>query len=230
MKAHKQSILVVDDEEDICDILKFNLESEGYQVETVLSSEKVLQMPLEKYDLFVLDIMMKGMSGLMLADELRRSKMLNTPIIFLSARNSENDKLTGFNVGADDYITKPFSVKEMIARIKAILRRNQIRLQQDSKNAKLVLMGLELDCDKKKLYVDGTKSNLTPNEYRILQLLMRSPGTTFTREQILNHAWKDTSVIDRTVDVHITRLRKKMGKYGKCLISRSGYGYCLEMD
>ncbi len=226
----KSRILVVDDEDDICEIIKFNLESEGFLVDTVNSAEQALKKPLDSYDLFLLDIMMKGMSGYMLADELRKKKRLTKPIIFLTAKNSENDKLTGFTLGADDYITKPFSIREMIARIKAVLRRSGQNMDQEMKDAKLKVLGLELDFEKKRLYVDGTKTDVTPNEYKILQLLMKSPGSTFTREQILNFAWRDVTVIDRTIDVHITRLRKKLGKYGKKLISRSGYGYCLEID
>src|SRR4030042_3288209 len=116
-------ILVVDDEEDICEIIKFNLESEGFRVDTANSAEEALQKPMSKYQLFILDIMMKGMSGFRLADELRNKKKLKTPVIFLTAKNTENDKLTGFSLGADDYITKPFSVRELIARTKAVMRR-----------------------------------------------------------------------------------------------------------
>ncbi|MBN2481009.1 MAG: response regulator transcription factor [Bacteroidales bacterium] len=223
-------ILVVDDEDDICEIIKFNLESEGFHVDTVNSSEQALKMKLNEYDLFLLDIMMKGMSGFMLADELRKKKQLDKPIIFMTAKNSENDKLTGFTLGADDYITKPFSIRELIARVKAVLSRSGSDLISKGNDKKLKFLGLEMNLDKKRLFVDGVKTNITPNEYRILQLLMKSPGTTFSREQILNYAWRDVTVIDRTVDVHITRLRKKLGKYGKHLISRSGYGYCLEID
>jgi len=226
----KPRILVVDDEDDICEIIKFNLEAEGFNVDTVNSSEQALKKPLENYDLFLLDIMMKGMSGYMLADELKRKKRLEKPIIFLTAKNTENDKLTGFTLGADDYITKPFSIRELTARVKAVLKRAGGSIVNQTKETRLKALGLELDFEKKRLFVDGDKTDITPNEYKILQLLMRNPGSTFSREQILNFAWNEVMVTDRTVDVHITRLRKKLGKYGKNLISRSGYGYCLETE
>ncbi|MBN1159126.1 MAG: response regulator transcription factor [Bacteroidales bacterium] len=230
MNNLKPRILVVDDEEDICEIIKFNLEAEGFHVDAVNSSERALKMPLDDYHLFLVDIMMKGMSGFMLANELRKKKRLDKPIIFLTARNSENDKLTGFTLGADDYITKPFSIRELIARVKAVLHRSGPDFKPKGKKEKLKILGLELDFEKKRLFVDGVRTDITPNEYKILQILMKNPGSTFTREQILNFAWRDVTVIERTVDVHITRLRKKLGKYGKHLVSRSGYGYCLETE
>lgn len=222
-------ILAVDDEEDICEIIKFNLEAEGYRVETSLSAEEALKKPLKKYHLFILDIMMKGMSGFRLADEIRNKKKLDTPIIFLTAKNTENDKLTGFSLGADDYITKPFSVRELVARIKVILRRPGSTQSMDLSNIKMA--GLELDQVKKRLRLDGEKISLTPHEYEIMLLLLKNPGKVFTREEILGHAWKEHSfVLERTVDVHMTRLRKKLGKYGKYIISRSGHGYCFEIE
>jgi two-component system alkaline phosphatase synthesis response regulator PhoP len=227
--ADQFNILAVDDEEDICEIIKYNLEAEGYRVETVLSAEEALKKPLGTYHLFILDIMMKGMSGFKLADEIRNKRNLNTPIIFLSAKNTENDKLTGFSVGADDYITKPFSVRELIARVKAVMRRQDPRQSVDLSNIKI--SGIELDLGKKRLYIEGIKIILTPHEYQIMLLLLRNYGKVFTREEILNFAWKEYNyVLDRTVDVHITRLRKKLGSYGKYIISRSGHGYCFEME
>jgi DNA-binding response OmpR family regulator len=222
-------ILAVDDEEDICEIIKFNLEAEGYRVETSLSAEEALKRPLKKYHLFILDIMMQGMSGFRLADEIRNKRKLQTPIIFLTAKNTENDKLTGFSIGADDYITKPFSVRELVARVKVIMRRSGSRQSVDLSNIKIA--GIELDQVKKRLRIDGVKVNLTPHEYQIMLLLLKNTGKVFTREEILNYAWKEHSyVIDRTVDVHMTRLRKKLGEYGKYIISRSGHGYCFEIE
>jgi two-component system alkaline phosphatase synthesis response regulator PhoP len=222
-------ILAVDDEEDICEIIKFNLEAEGYRVETSFSAEEALKKPLKKYHLFILDIMMKGMSGFRLADEIRNKRKLETPIIFLTAKNTENDKLTGFSVGADDYITKPFSVRELVARVKVILRRPGSQHLVDSSNIKIA--GIELDQVKKRLRIEGVKISLTPHEYQIMLLLLKKPGKVFTREEILSYAWKEhTYVLVRTVDVHMTRLRKKLGKYGKYIISRSGHGYCFEID
>lgn len=224
-------ILVVDDEEDICEILKFNLESDGYLVDTVTSGEDALGLKLEHYQLFLLDIMMKGISGFRLADEIRKRRKIETPVIFITARSSENDKLTGFSVGADDYITKPFSVREVTARIKAVLRRSEKEAKKDSQEeGAIVMSGLELDRDQKRLSVDGVKKDLTPIEYQILHMLMRSPGRIFGREHLLDSVWKDVQVTDRTVDVHITRLRKKLGVYGRLLVTRKGYGYCFETE
>lgn len=223
------NILAVDDEEDICEIIKFNLESEGYKVDTALSAEEALQKPLDNYHLFILDIMMKGMSGYKLADEIRKNKRLDTPIIFLTAKNSENDKLTGFTLGADDYVTKPFSLRELIARVKVVLRR--YGPQNKSKSSNIKILGIELDDERKKMFIEGIKVELTPIEFNIMQLFLKNPGKVFNREEILNFAWKgDSHVIDRTVDVHLTRLRKKLGIYGKYLISRSGHGYCFEIE
>jgi two-component system alkaline phosphatase synthesis response regulator PhoP len=223
-------ILVVDDEEDICEILKFNLESEGFQVDAVTSSEEALNHKLEKYQLFLLDIMMKGMSGYRLADEIRKRRKLSAPIVFITAKNTENDKLTGFSVGADDYITKPFSIKEVVARIKAVLRRSDKTDETEEHPVNIKIAGIELDIDQKRLIVDGVKEDLTPTEFQLLQILMKNPGRIYGREQFLDHIWRDVNVTDRTVDVHITRLRKKLGVYGNYLVTRKGYGYCFEIQ
>lgn len=223
-------ILVVDDEEDICEILKFNLESEGYNVDTVNSAEEAMQKKLDKYHLFLLDIMMKGTSGYRLADEIRNKRKLDALIFFITAKNTENDKLTGFSVGADDYITKPFSIKEVVARIKAVLRRSDQTSDIALEAASIKMAGIELDIEKKRLIVDGVKEDLTPIEFQLLHILMKNPGRIFGRDQFLDYIWRDVNVTDRTVDVHITRLRKKLGNYGKYLITRKGYGYCLELD
>jgi DNA-binding response OmpR family regulator len=229
MSSNTPFILVVDDEDDICEIIKFNLESEGYKVDTANSAEEALQKPLSKYNFFILDIMMKGISGFKLADEIKKRKKMKAPIVFLTAKNTENDKLTGFSLGADDYITKPFSVRELIARVKAILRRPTPQEVEEHTNLKIA--GLELNHEKKKLYLDGSKVDLTPHEYYIMQLLLKNTGKVFSREDILRYAWQDkVNVLDRTVDVHITRLRKKLGHYGRNIISRSGHGYCFEID
>ncbi|MBN2274605.1 MAG: response regulator transcription factor [Bacteroidales bacterium] len=222
-------VLIVDDEEDICEIIKFNLESEGFKVDTAYSAEEALRKQLTKYHLFIFDIMMKGMSGYRLADEVRNKKKLKTPVVFLTAKNTENDKLTGFSLGADDYITKPFSVRELIARVKAIMRRPG---HQDTEEpVRLKIAGLELDQEKKRLFIEGDKIDLTPHEFYIMMLFLNHTGKVFTREEILNYAWKDNiNVLDRTVDVHITRLRKKLRNYGKYIISRSGHGYCFEIE
>jgi two-component system alkaline phosphatase synthesis response regulator PhoP len=229
VKEDHYNILVVDDEEDICEVIKFNLEAEGYKVVTSLSAEDALEKQLKKFHLFILDIMMKGMSGFRLADEIRNKRKLKTPVIFLTAKNTENDKLTGFSLGADDYITKPFSVRELVARVKVVLRRKESRKHDDISNIRI--SGIELDQGKKRLYIDDRKISLTPHEYQIMLLLLNNQGKVFTREEILNYAWNEYSyVLERTVDVHITRLRKKLGNYGKHIISRSGHGYCFEIE
>jgi two-component system alkaline phosphatase synthesis response regulator PhoP len=221
------NILVVDDEEDICEILRFNLENEGFYVDTVLSAEEALSKPLGKYNLFILDIMMSGMSGLKLADVIKNRKKLKTPVIFLTAKDTENDTITGFSVGADDYITKPFSIREVIVRVKAILRRSTPSDEKTQKNIKI--NDLELDSIRKKILVKNKPVKLTKKEFNILYTLMQHPGRVFTRDELLSLVWEDeVYVLARTVDVNITRLRKKLGKYGKYIMSRSGYGYCFE--
>jgi two-component system, OmpR family, alkaline phosphatase synthesis response regulator PhoP len=223
-------ILIVDDEEDICEILKFNLESEGYVVDTVNSGEEALALKIDRYQLFLLDVMMKGMSGYKLADEIRKRRKINTPIMFITAKNSENDKLTGFSLGADDFITKPFSVKEIIARVNAVIRRTESRAGGKNPEEVIKVAGIELNLEKKRLTIDGQREDLTPIEFQLLYMLIKNPGRIFDRDQILDFIWRDVSVTERTVDVHVTRLRKKLGDYGKFLVTRKGYGYCFEMD
>jgi two-component system, OmpR family, alkaline phosphatase synthesis response regulator PhoP len=222
-------ILVVDDEEDICEILKFNLESEGYLVDAVTSAEEAMNKKLEKYNLFLLDVMMKGLSGFRLADEIRKRRKIQAPIFFITARNTENDKLTGFSVGADDFITKPFSIKEVLARVKAVLRRVE-EVDDNSEEGIITLSGIELDLGKKRLTVGGIREDLTPIEFKILHLLMKNPGRIYSRDHFLGYVWQDANVTDRTVDVHITRLRKKLGTFSNCLVTRKGYGYCFEIE
>ena len=224
----KAKILIVDDEEDLCEILQFNLESEGFETDVAYSAEGALEKPLENYNLILLDVMMGKMSGFRFAEKLRNERKMNIPIIFLTARDTENDTLTGFNLGADDYIPKPFSIKEVIARVKAVIKRTSDEFNSQEKI--IEIKGLILDKINKKLLVDKRTVNLTKKEFEILQLLMQYSGRIFSRDEILDRIWKnEVIVIDRTVDVNITRLRKKIGEYGKCIISRSGYGYCFEI-
>lgn len=224
----KAKILIVDDEEDLCEILQFNLESEGFETDVAYSAEEALKKPLENYALILLDVMMGKMSGFKLAEKLRKERKMDIPIIFLTAKNTENDTLTGFNLGADDYIPKPFSIKEVIARVKAVIKRTSDEFE--SKEQLIIIKGLILDKVKKKLFVDNKTVYLTKKEFEILQLLMQYIGRIFSRDEILDRIWKnEVIVIDRTVDVNITRLRKKIGKYGKYIVSRSGYGYCFEI-
>ncbi len=218
-------ILVVDDETDVQEILKFNLRSEGYDVDTACSSEEAVKLELSSYDLFLLDVMMGKISGFKLADIIRSEMKIKSPIVFLTAKDEENDMLTGFSLGADDYIRKPFSIVELKARVKAILARSNA----DDVDSTIINMGtLKIDSQKKEVEVDGDVVELTKKEYQILLLLVKNRGLYVTREEILDSIWSDTLVTERTVDVHITRLRKRLGTFGKRIKSRTGYGYFIE--
>lgn len=218
-------ILIVDDEKDLCEILEFNLSSEGFKTEVVYSAEEALLKPLETFDLILLDVMMSEMSGYKLASVIRKEMKLIVPVIFLTARTSENDLLTGFNVGGDDYISKPFSVKEVIARVKAVLKRSAG--EQVPQNI-LKADGLEVNINSKIVKIDNTDINLTRKEYEILVLLMKHQGQYIGRGDILNRIWSDDIIVtERNVDVNIARLRKKIGQYGEYIKGKSGYGYCF---
>lgn len=223
-------ILVVDDEEDLCDILKFNLEMEGYRVDTANSAEEALKLDLAQYHLLLLDVMMGEISGFKMARMMKNNKdTANIPIIFITAKDTENDTLTGFNLGADDYISKPFSLREVIMRVKAVLRRTANA--QAKPEERLQYKGLTINVPQKKVTIDGEEVPLTKKEFEILLLLLQSPGRVFSREDILGKVWNDeVYVLDRTIDVNITRLRKKIGNYGKQIVTRLGYGYCFECE
>lgn len=224
-------ILVVDDEEDLCEILKFNLENEGYEIDTANSAEEALKMDISRYDLLLLDVMMGEISGFKMANILKKDrKTANIPIIFITAKDTENDTITGFNLGADDYISKPFSLREVTARVKAVLRRTK-QEEVAALPEQLVYKSLVLDIVKKKVSIDGVEAPLTKKEFEILLLLLQNKGRVFSREDILHRIWSDeVYVLDRTIDVNITRLRKKIGAYGKCIVTRLGYGYCFEAE
>lgn len=216
-------ILVVDDEGDICEILAFNLVSEGFEVDVEHSAEGALERlgGGADYGLILLDVMMGGMSGYRMVERLRREGN-RTPVIFLTARDTENDMLTGFSVGADDYIAKPFSLKEVSARVKAVLR----RAVSDQEAERLEVGDLAMDFRAKEVTVGGMEVALTKTEFEILALLAGNPSRIFSREEIIERVWKDAPyVTERTVDVHITRLRKKLGVHGASISSRAGYGY-----
>lgn len=222
-------ILVVDDEEDLCEILKFNLEMEGYEVDTAFSAEEALKKDLTCYQLLLLDVMMGEISGFKMASLIRKEeKTAAIPIIFLTAKDTENDMLTGFNLGADDYISKPFSIRQVAARIKAVLRRTTDKTP-NAATERLEYETLALDTKRIKATVDGQEVPLTKKEFEILRLLLENKGNVFSREEILSRIWKDeVYVLDRTIDVNITRLRKKIGPYGKNIVTRLGFGYCFE--
>ena len=222
-------ILVVDDEEDLCEILKFNLENEGYEVDTANSAEEALKLDICSYQLILLDVMMGEISGFKMANMLKKDKKTEkVPIIFITAKDTENDTVTGFNLGADDYISKPFSLREVIARVKAVLRRTAAA-ETERVPERLTYQTLVIDITKKKVSIDEEEVPLTKKEFEILLLLVQNKGRVFSREDILARIWSDeVYVLDRTIDVNITRLRKKIGIYGKCIVTRLGYGYCFE--
>ncbi len=224
-------ILVVDDEEDLCEILKFNLENEGYEVDTANSAEEALQMDISHYNLLLLDVMMGEISGFKMARMLKQDKKTaQIPIIFITAKDTENDTITGFNLGADDYVSKPFSLREVSARVKAVLRRTNTT-ETECMPEQLIYKTLVLDIVKKKVSINGEEAPLTKKEFEILLFLLQNKGRVFSREDILNKVWSDeVYVLDRTIDVNITRLRKKIGNYGKCIVTRLGYGYCFEAE
>lgn len=225
----KARILVVDDEEDLCEILKFNLESEDYDVDVAYSAEEALKLNLTDYSLLLLDVMMGKISGFKMAEMLHGNpKTMGIPIIFLTAKDTENDLLTGFNLGADDYISKPFSIREVIVRVKAVLKRVNGRVQKEE----IIKFGdLVLNVHKKKVSIAGKTLSLTKKEFEILVLLVRYPGRVISREEMLSKIWTDeVYVLDRTIDVNITRLRKKLGEFGANIVTRLGYGYCFEMN
>ncbi len=222
-------ILVVDDEQDLCEILKFNLETDGYYVETANSAEEALDMDIKSFDLLLLDVMMGGMSGFAMAKRLKADpETKDIPVVFLTARDTENDTVTGFNLGADDYISKPFSIREVLVRIRAVLRRTAEKNGEQQSNV-LRYQGLELNLDKKTVSIDGEDVPFTKTEFEILHLLLDEKGRVFSRQELIDRIWpKDVLVLDRTVDVNITRLRKKIGKFSKCIVTRLGFGYYFD--
>lgn len=218
----KQRILVVDDESDICDILSFNLSSAGYEVQTATSAAAALACTPGSFDLLLLDVMMPGTSGFDLARQLDGI----VPIIFLTARDTEADTLRGFELGADDYITKPFSVREVQARVRAVLARTTVNDVVGGIAEPIVCEGLRLDVARKVATIDGEPLPLTKTELELLALLMSQPSTVFSRQELLQQVWPPNVIVtDRTVDVNIARLRKKLGNYAPHLVARQGYGY-----
>lgn len=232
-------ILVVDDEQDLCEILQFNLQNQGYEVETANSAEEAMDMLSRTSipDLVLLDVMMEGMSGFQMAQQMKHTPGLEQiPVIFCTAKDSENDTLTGFNLGADDYISKPFRLSEVVARIRAVLKRYELQQHAVSEAVaadvysamhKIIFGKLVIDQVDHRAFVDDLELGLTHKEYDILCLLVKHPGRTFSRQSILSKVWPDdVCVLERTVDVTIARLRKKLGEeYGRCIVARSGFGY-----
>jgi len=229
MENDAKKILIVDDEEDLCEILQYNLNNEGYITEVAHSAEEAMKRTLGTFDLVLLDVMMGPMSGFKFADKLKKEMKLDIPVIFLTAKDTENDLLTGFSLGADDYISKPFSVNELIARVKAVLKRSFT----DKVINKTIIQfnGIDLDTVRKRLIINDERIELTKKEYEILRTLLENQGTVFSREDLLRRIWgEDVIVTERTVDVNITRLRTKLGQYGSSLKNKTGYGYFFEFE
>lgn len=221
-----ERILVVDDEETLCEVLKLNLENEGYDVDIALSAEDALKLDIRQYSLILLDIMMGEISGIRFAKMLKSDVgTAGIPIIFCTARDSEDDMVKGLNLGADDYITKPYTIRNVIARVKSVLRRTSGQKIADKHN-RLAVDGLILDMDLKTCSVGGNEVNLTKKEFELLAFLITNKGKICSRDQILANVWSDeVIVLDRTIDVNITRIRQKIGEYGACIITRAGFGY-----
>ena len=221
-----ERILIVDDEETLCEVLKLNLENEGYDVDTAMSAEEALRMDLKQYSLILLDIMMGEISGIRFARMLKSDvATADIPIIFCTARDSEDDMVKGLNLGADDYITKPYTVRNVIARVKSVLRRTSGHKTVDKSNI-LAVDCLVLDLDLKTCTVDSIEVKLTKKEFELLAFLIANKGKICSRDQILANVWsEEVIVLDRTIDVNITRIRQKIGCYGTYIITRPGFGY-----
>lgn len=216
-------ILVIDDEESLCEILKFNLEKEGYEVDCAYSAEEALEMDLSGYSLFIVDIMMERLSGFDFAKQVRNmSATENTPIIFCSALNGEDDTVMGLNIGADDYITKPFVISVVLSRVRAVLRRSQATKQWEYN----VFKTLRVDRNEKLCFLNGEEVSLTKTEFDILLFLLTHRNRIYSRDEIIRQVWSnDVVVTNRTIDTNIARLRKKIGEYGNNIVTRLGFGY-----
>ena len=229
----RERILVIDDEESVCDIFQYNLTKEGYEVDTAYSAEEALEMDLSKYQLFIVDIMMGDMSGFDFAKRLRNVSATEfTPIIFCSALNEEDEKVMGLNIGADDYVTKPFSISEVLARVRAVLRRtaiknNMVQPQEDSEyETDLTYKTLRIDRNAKLASLDNEALSLTRTEFEILQFFLTHRNRIYSRQEIISSVWgEDIVVNNRTIDTNITRLRKKIGQYADNIVTRQGFGY-----
>lgn len=223
----KRHILVVDDEETLCDTLAFNLRAEGYLVDTAYSAEEALSLNLSDYDIILLDIMMGEISGTQMAGILKSNRATaSIPIIFCTAKDSEEDMIKGLDLGADDYIMKPYSLKAVLARVRTVLRRVYDLPKRDTDNLTVSFMGLSMSPENKTCTVDGSEVKMPKKEFEILLKLLSNRGHIFSRNELLKDIWPDEVVVlDRVVDVNITRIRQKIGSYGKYIVTRSGYGY-----
>lgn len=217
----KKKILIVDDEQDLCEVLQFNLSVAGYEVDVAYSAEEAISRGIEQYDLLLLDVMMPVLSGFELAQKIKEDeKTGHIPIIFITAKDAEDDTLHGFSLGADDYVTKPFSIREVVARVNAVLKRNQPQTRL------LKYEELVIDQGSKTVTIYDDTVELTRTEFDLLALLLSHRGQVFSRQELLDSVWpNDVIVTERTVDVNITRLRKKLGSYASCILTKQGFGY-----
>ena len=224
----KKKILVVDDERDLCEILQFNLTTAGYETDTAYSTSEAMKKDPTQYDLLLLDVMLPDISGFEMAKLIKADKRTsNIPIIFLTAKDTEEDTLTGFNLGADDYVTKPFSIREVIARVKAVLHRVSTKQTDDAEC--ISYNGLTINLKQKSVTIDGEDVSLTRTEFGLLSMLVSNAGQVFSRQQLLEKVWpQDVIVTNRTVDVNMARMRKKLGRFASCIVARQGFGYCFE--
>ena len=219
----EKKILIVDDEAGIREILQFNLENAGFMIDCASSAEEALDMLGPEHCLILLDVMMSGMSGFKMAEVLRKEKNNQIPIIFLTAKTDQNDLLTGFSAGGDDYIPKPFSINEVIARVRAVLKRTERTVES---NDFIEVGAVRIDAVRKIVYVEGEPVTFSKKEFEVLNLLASHPGEIYSREDIINELWKDAPyVLDRTVDVHIARIRSKLGTCKNYIVNRTGFGY-----
>ena len=221
----QDKILIVDDEQEIADLVSLYLTNEGFQVFKFYNAADAWNcIQTENLDLAILDVMLPDMNGFELCQKIREKYQY--PVIMLTAKGEGIDKITGLTLGADDYITKPFSVREVLARVRSVLRRTSAaRVESES----IRFEGLEIDLRRKVCTLDGKELQLTKKEFEILALLLSNRGVIFSREEILRRIWSDeVIVLDRTVDVNITRLRRKVGPYGEHIVTRLGYGYGFE--
>ncbi|MBR6546724.1 MAG: response regulator transcription factor [Bacteroidales bacterium] len=220
----EKKILVVDDEAGIREIIQFNLENAGFEVDCASSAEEALEKLGPEHSLILLDVMMSGMSGFQMAEVLRKEKNNQIPVIFLTAKTDQNDLLTGFSAGGDDYIPKPFSINEVIARVRAVLKRTERVVE--SKSDMIEAGAVRIDVTRKEVFVGGEPVVFSKKEFEVLTLLASHPGQIYSREDIINELWKDAPyVLDRTVDVHIARIRSKLGNCKNYIVNRTGFGY-----
>lgn len=224
----KKRILVVDDERDLCEILVYNLNAAEYDTDVAHSAEDAMKLKLSSYNLILLDVMMGKISGFKFAEMLKSEKTTaKIPIIFLTAKNTEDDTLQGFDLGADDYITKPFSTRELLARVKAVLNRADQNTNNDLEEI-YSYKGLVINTNNSAVTIDNKDVRLTRTEYKLLLVLLKNKGTVFSRQQLIDEAWPENAYVsDRAVDVNITRMRKKIGKYSPFIVTRQGFGYCF---